>query len=111
MVVYDGEWLPNHLGGRENLGAIEFLRHLNSRIYEEFPDAITLADLLPGIELGSLGTTGAGDVTLVIDPDGLHIAADIKAAAIEIDQAREAADEALAVRRETDHFVPCSTAL
>jgi ADP-ribose pyrophosphatase YjhB (NUDIX family) len=35
----------------------------------------------------------------------LHIAADIKAAAIEIDQAREAADEALAVRRETDHFV------
>jgi ADP-ribose pyrophosphatase YjhB (NUDIX family) len=35
----------------------------------------------------------------------LHIAADIKAAAIEIDQAREAADEALAVQRETDHFV------
>jgi ADP-ribose pyrophosphatase YjhB (NUDIX family) len=35
----------------------------------------------------------------------LHIAADIKAAAIEIDQAREAADEAIAVQRETDHFV------
>ena len=35
----------------------------------------------------------------------LHIAADIKAAAIEIDQAREAAHEALAVQRETDHFV------
>jgi ADP-ribose pyrophosphatase YjhB (NUDIX family) len=35
----------------------------------------------------------------------LHIAADIKAAAIETDQAREAADEALAVQRETDHFV------
>lgn len=35
----------------------------------------------------------------------LHIAADIKAAAIEVDQAREAADEAIAVQRETDHFV------
>jgi ADP-ribose pyrophosphatase YjhB (NUDIX family) len=35
----------------------------------------------------------------------LHIAADIKAAAIDIDQAREAADEAIAVQRETDHFV------
>ncbi|HUV20072.1 MAG TPA: NUDIX hydrolase N-terminal domain-containing protein [Ilumatobacteraceae bacterium] len=35
----------------------------------------------------------------------LHIAADIKAAAIEIDQEREAAHEALAVQRETDHFV------
>ncbi len=35
----------------------------------------------------------------------LHIAADIKAAAIDIDQAREAADEAIAAQRETDHFV------
>jgi ADP-ribose pyrophosphatase YjhB (NUDIX family) len=35
----------------------------------------------------------------------LHIAADIKAAAIEIDRVREAADEAVAVQRETDHFV------
>ena len=35
----------------------------------------------------------------------LHIAADIKAAAIEIDLAREREDEAIAVQRETDHFV------
>ncbi len=35
----------------------------------------------------------------------LHIAADIKAAAIEIDLARELEHEAVAVQRETDHFV------
>jgi ADP-ribose pyrophosphatase YjhB (NUDIX family) len=35
----------------------------------------------------------------------LHIAADIKAAAIEIDLLREREDEAIAVQRETDHFV------
>ena len=35
----------------------------------------------------------------------LHVAADIKAAAIEIDRAREIDDEAIAVQRETDHFV------
>jgi len=40
----EGEWVPNEHGGRENLGAIEFLRHLNSRVYEEFPDVITLAE-------------------------------------------------------------------
>ncbi len=40
----DGDWLPNPHGGRENLGAIEFLKHLNSKIYEEFPDAMTLAE-------------------------------------------------------------------
>jgi ADP-ribose pyrophosphatase YjhB (NUDIX family) len=35
----------------------------------------------------------------------LHIAADIKAAAIEIDRADELEHEAIAVQRETDHFV------
>ena len=35
----------------------------------------------------------------------LHIAADIKAAAIEIDRADEQEHEAIAVQRETDHFV------
>jgi len=40
----EGDWVPNAHGGRENLGAIEVLRHLNSRVYEEFPDVITLAE-------------------------------------------------------------------
>lgn len=35
----------------------------------------------------------------------LHIAADIKAAATEIERADELDDEAIAVQRETDHFV------
>lgn len=35
----------------------------------------------------------------------LHIAGDIKAAARELEAAREIADEAIAIQRETDHFV------
>ena len=40
----DGEWIPNRLGGRENLDAIDFLRQLNDAIDEEFPDAATFAE-------------------------------------------------------------------
>jgi 1,4-alpha-glucan branching enzyme len=40
----DGEWLPNQYGGRENLEAIEFLRHLNSQVYEQFPGIIMAAE-------------------------------------------------------------------
>ena len=40
----DGEWIPNRLGGRENLDAIDFLRQLNDAINEEFPDAATFAE-------------------------------------------------------------------
>jgi 1,4-alpha-glucan branching enzyme len=39
-----GEWLPNEQGGRENLGAIQFLRQLNSTIYADFPDVQTYAE-------------------------------------------------------------------
>jgi 1,4-alpha-glucan branching enzyme len=39
-----GEWIPNEFGGRENLGAIEFLRRLNTDIYREFPDVQTIAE-------------------------------------------------------------------
>ncbi|MHB1555880.1 MAG: 1,4-alpha-glucan branching protein GlgB [Isosphaeraceae bacterium] len=39
-----GEWLPNELGGRENLGAIAFLRRLNDRVHAEFPDALMIAE-------------------------------------------------------------------
>jgi 1,4-alpha-glucan branching enzyme len=39
-----GEWIPNEFGGRENLGAIEFLRRLNSDVYAAFPDTQTIAE-------------------------------------------------------------------
>jgi 1,4-alpha-glucan branching enzyme len=39
-----GEWIPNEFGGRENLGAIQFLRRLNSDVYESFPDTQTMAE-------------------------------------------------------------------
>ena len=39
-----GQWLPNRLGGRENLEAIEFLRRLNRTIGIERPEAIMIAE-------------------------------------------------------------------
>jgi 1,4-alpha-glucan branching enzyme len=39
-----GEWIPNEYGGRENLHAIEFLRQLNSDIYQNYPDVQTVAE-------------------------------------------------------------------
>jgi len=39
-----GEWLPNIHGGRENLEAVGFLRHLNAVIKERHPDAIVVAE-------------------------------------------------------------------
>lgn len=40
----DGEWLPNRHGGRENLEAIEFLRHLNAIVYQRLPDVLLIAE-------------------------------------------------------------------
>ena len=39
-----GEWLPNKYGGRENLEAIEFLRHVNAVLHARFPGALTIAE-------------------------------------------------------------------
>ena len=39
-----GEWIPNPHGGRENLGAIQFLRRLNEEVYRSFPDVQTFAE-------------------------------------------------------------------
>jgi 1,4-alpha-glucan branching enzyme len=39
-----GEWVPNRYGGRENLGAIEFLRRLNEEVGQAFPATSTIAE-------------------------------------------------------------------
>ncbi|KPK83376.1 MAG: 1,4-alpha-glucan branching protein [Bacteroides sp. SM23_62_1] len=58
----DGEWVPNRYGGRENLEAIDFLKNLNTKIYERFPGVVTIAEestAWPGVtlpvHLGGLG--------------------------------------------------------
>ncbi|MFU0819512.1 1,4-alpha-glucan branching protein GlgB [Pseudomonas lundensis] len=39
-----GEWVPNRHGGRENLEAIDFLRHLNDVVALEAPGALMIAE-------------------------------------------------------------------
>jgi len=39
-----GEWIPNRYGGRENLEAVDFLRHLNTVVAERCPGAIMVAE-------------------------------------------------------------------
>jgi 1,4-alpha-glucan branching enzyme len=57
-----GAWVPNELGGRENLRAVEFLRDLNASLSVSFPDVQTTAEestAWPGVsrpaEAGGLG--------------------------------------------------------
>jgi 1,4-alpha-glucan branching enzyme len=40
----EGQWIPNKFGGRENLEAIDFLRHFNLEAYKEHPDTQTYAE-------------------------------------------------------------------
>nr|WP_319528304.1 1,4-alpha-glucan branching protein GlgB [Pseudomonas laurentiana] len=58
----NGEWIPNRHGGRENLEAIDFLKHLNAVVAEEVPGALMIAEestAWPGvsqpIQQGGLG--------------------------------------------------------
>jgi 1,4-alpha-glucan branching enzyme len=39
-----GEWIPNVYGSRENLGAVEFLKSLNTAIYRDYPATQTIAE-------------------------------------------------------------------
>src|SRR5580658_6315761 len=39
-----GEWIPNQFGGRENLGAVSFLKGVNREAYQNFPDIQTIAE-------------------------------------------------------------------
>ncbi len=57
-----GEWIPNHLGGRENLESVAFLREMNQAVHAHAPGTITVAEestAWPGVtapvEQGGLG--------------------------------------------------------
>jgi 1,4-alpha-glucan branching enzyme len=39
-----GEWIPNQFGGRENLEAVEFIKHFNHVVHTEHPGVITVAE-------------------------------------------------------------------
>lgn len=59
-----GEWVPNMYGGRENLAAVEFFKHLNSILYSKYPGILMLAEestAWPGVsrptDTGGLGFT------------------------------------------------------
>ena len=39
-----GEWVPNKFGGREDLDAVAFLQELNTVVYEEHTDKMTIAE-------------------------------------------------------------------
>ncbi|MDR1314300.1 MAG: 1,4-alpha-glucan branching protein GlgB, partial [Deltaproteobacteria bacterium] len=58
----EGEWIPNRFGGRENLEALELIKTLNTKLYELYPGASTIAEestAFPAISrpvhLGGLG--------------------------------------------------------
>lgn len=58
----EGEWSPNVHGGRENLEAISLLQETNEHVYENYPEAVMLAEestAWPGVttptEHGGLG--------------------------------------------------------
>lgn len=57
-----GEWTPNHLGGRENLEAIELLKEVNATCYKLHPGIVMIAEestAFPGVttptDAGGLG--------------------------------------------------------
>ncbi|MEK9139289.1 MAG: 1,4-alpha-glucan branching protein GlgB, partial [Bacteroidota bacterium] len=40
----EGEWVPNQYGGRENIEAIEFIKHLNGVVHHYYPGVLTIAE-------------------------------------------------------------------
>jgi 1,4-alpha-glucan branching enzyme len=57
----EGEWIPNHYGGRENLESIQFLRQMNQAVAGRCPGAITIAE----------ESTAFPGVTQPVENDGL----------------------------------------
>lgn len=40
----EGQWIANKYGGKENLEAIEFLKHTNSIVHQQFPGILMIAE-------------------------------------------------------------------
>ncbi len=40
----EGEWIPNAYGGKENLEAIEFIKHMNSIVHQRHQGILTIAE-------------------------------------------------------------------
>ena len=40
----EGEWIPNRFGGRENLEAIDFIKHTNELVHRYYPGALMIAE-------------------------------------------------------------------
>ena len=57
----DGEWIPNMYGGKENLDAVEFLKHLNSVVKKADSSVLMIAE----------ESTAWPDVTGSVKKDGL----------------------------------------
>ncbi len=57
----EGSWIPNKYGGKENIEAIEFLKHLNSICHKQFPGVLMIAE----------ESTSFSGVTHPVDWDGL----------------------------------------
>ncbi|HCV43748.1 MAG TPA: 1,4-alpha-glucan branching enzyme [Bacteroidetes bacterium] len=58
----EGQWIPNQYGGRENIEAINFIKHVNGLIHYYYPGVLTIAEestSWPGVT-GSLETGGLG---------------------------------------------------
>lgn len=55
-----GQWLPNHLGGRENLEAIALLKRLNERIGAHWPGTMTIAEESTAFPQVSAPTSSGG---------------------------------------------------
>ncbi len=55
------DWVPNAYGGKENLEAIEFIKHLNSIVHKTFPTVMMIAE----------ESTSFNGVTRSVDFDGL----------------------------------------
>ena len=60
----EGQWLPNHYGGSENLEAIALLKLINERVYKNFPGVAMIAEestAWPGVtDFTSRGGLGFG---------------------------------------------------